>query len=209
MHAVKPHWRVEVQLQSFLTLALDEGEYSASHSGRFIPGYNPTPPQCAFHRCLGGAKSQVCNGGSGNHIFYVCLRLSGAPISITVRPSVCTHIHVTRESVNEYWWDLKYANFTQIFSHYNTYLHRKILRTTLHENLPTLVRIWAFQSTICTAPVTCDCSDDCRTLETAIWRIRFPEEQKPCNSQAMPTFSDLLHFIQTLLLLWRNSQTRA
>jgi len=31
-------WGVEVQLQSFLILALDGDEWSASHLGRFTPG---------------------------------------------------------------------------------------------------------------------------------------------------------------------------
>jgi hypothetical protein len=34
---MKTYWRVEVQLHSFLTSALDGGECSASHPGRFIP----------------------------------------------------------------------------------------------------------------------------------------------------------------------------
>jgi hypothetical protein len=35
---MKAHWEVEVLLHSLLTLALDGGERSASHSGHFIPG---------------------------------------------------------------------------------------------------------------------------------------------------------------------------
>jgi hypothetical protein len=37
-HAKKTYWRIEVQLHTFLTLALDGGECSFSHSVRFIPG---------------------------------------------------------------------------------------------------------------------------------------------------------------------------
>jgi len=32
---------VEVEVESFLTSALDEGEWSALSSGRFTPGKNP------------------------------------------------------------------------------------------------------------------------------------------------------------------------
>jgi hypothetical protein len=36
-HATKTNWGVHVQLHAFLSLALDRGEWSASHSGRFTP----------------------------------------------------------------------------------------------------------------------------------------------------------------------------
>jgi hypothetical protein len=34
---MKAYWGVEVYLEAFLTLALDGGEWSASHPGRFTP----------------------------------------------------------------------------------------------------------------------------------------------------------------------------
>jgi hypothetical protein len=37
-HAMKKYWGVEVQLHVFLISALDGGEWSASHHGRFTPG---------------------------------------------------------------------------------------------------------------------------------------------------------------------------
>jgi hypothetical protein len=36
-HAMKGYWGVEVPLHTFLTSALDGGEWSASHPGRFAP----------------------------------------------------------------------------------------------------------------------------------------------------------------------------
>jgi hypothetical protein len=36
-HAMKVYWGVKVQLHAFLTSALDGGEWSASHHGRFTP----------------------------------------------------------------------------------------------------------------------------------------------------------------------------
>jgi len=36
-HALKAYWVVEVQLHTFLTLALDRDEWSTSHPGHFTP----------------------------------------------------------------------------------------------------------------------------------------------------------------------------
>jgi hypothetical protein len=36
-HAMEAYWRVDVWLHTFLTLALDGGEWSASHPGCFTP----------------------------------------------------------------------------------------------------------------------------------------------------------------------------
>jgi len=36
-HAMKTHGGVKVQLHAFISLALDRGEWSASHPGRFTP----------------------------------------------------------------------------------------------------------------------------------------------------------------------------
>ena len=37
-HAMKTHWQVEAWVYSFLTLALDGGEWSVSHCGCFTLG---------------------------------------------------------------------------------------------------------------------------------------------------------------------------
>jgi hypothetical protein len=41
---MKTHRGTEVQLHEYLTSALDGGEWSASHSGRFTPGEKATVP---------------------------------------------------------------------------------------------------------------------------------------------------------------------
>jgi hypothetical protein len=52
---------MEVQLQSFLTSAIDGGEWSASRTSRFTPrGKNPLYP---LDRKLGGPQSRSGHGG--------------------------------------------------------------------------------------------------------------------------------------------------
>jgi hypothetical protein len=48
-HILKIYWGVEVYFQTFLTLALDGGEWSASRLGALPPGQK-APGAC----CLGG-----------------------------------------------------------------------------------------------------------------------------------------------------------
>jgi hypothetical protein len=51
---MKTYWGVEIQLHAFLTSALDGGEWSASHPGRFTPREIPWYP---LDRRLGGLRS--------------------------------------------------------------------------------------------------------------------------------------------------------
>jgi hypothetical protein len=39
VHAMKACWVVQLQIQTLLTSALNRGEWSTPHSGRFIPGW--------------------------------------------------------------------------------------------------------------------------------------------------------------------------
>jgi hypothetical protein len=54
-HAVKAHGGIEVQLHSFLTSALDGGEWSTSRLGRFTPGKECQYPSS---RRLGGSQGR-------------------------------------------------------------------------------------------------------------------------------------------------------
>jgi hypothetical protein len=60
-HAMEAYWGVEIQLQAFLTSALDWGEWSALHAGRFyLQGKSPC---YALDRRLGDPQSRSGHGG--------------------------------------------------------------------------------------------------------------------------------------------------
>jgi hypothetical protein len=79
---MKTYWEVEVQLHSFLTLAQDGGERSASCSGRFTTGESPRHP---IYRRLGGPQSRSRRG---------CEEKNSQPLSAlepTIIQSVAQH----------------------------------------------------------------------------------------------------------------------
>jgi hypothetical protein len=63
MHSIMALWRINVWLHSFLILALDSGDYSASGFGCFTPGERPigtptTKVECITHPELAVQKTQ-------------------------------------------------------------------------------------------------------------------------------------------------------
>jgi hypothetical protein len=54
-HCQEDIFKLELQLHAFLTPALDEGEWSASHPGHFTPPGKS--PQYQFDKMLGGTQS--------------------------------------------------------------------------------------------------------------------------------------------------------
>jgi hypothetical protein len=60
-HDMKAYWGVEVQLHAFLTLALDEGEWSSSQAGCFNSRGNC--PRYPLDRRLGGSQSRSGRAG--------------------------------------------------------------------------------------------------------------------------------------------------
>jgi hypothetical protein len=63
---------VEVQLHSFLTLALEAGEWPDSRPGHFAPGKEPRYP---FNRRLGGLQSRSGYFGCGKNIFILVRKM--------------------------------------------------------------------------------------------------------------------------------------
>jgi len=59
---------VEVLLHSFLTSALEGGEWSTPHTGKFIPGKDPRYP---LNRTLGGPQSLSGRYGKEKHFIYL------------------------------------------------------------------------------------------------------------------------------------------
>jgi hypothetical protein len=65
-YAMKTYWDVELYLHTFLTSAVDGGEWSASRPGHFIPrGKNPRYP---LDRMLGGSQSPSGRNGGREKI---------------------------------------------------------------------------------------------------------------------------------------------
>jgi hypothetical protein len=60
---MKTYWGVELQLQAFLILVLDGGEWLASRSGSFTPGKEPQYPS---RMSVGRFQSQSGRGGTEN-----------------------------------------------------------------------------------------------------------------------------------------------
>jgi hypothetical protein len=56
-HAIKTYGRVKLYLYAFLTVALDGGEWSASHLGRFTPKAKSSP--ILMDRKVGGPQGQL------------------------------------------------------------------------------------------------------------------------------------------------------